>query len=330
MSHFSDFQTPLFNRRVFLEWSAMLGAGMLLPSFASGAEGKSSGQANPTLSADHYLTPVWLLHSVSRLAVGSRFMHSSLKQVLNPDIRQIAPGNAFLTASAMPFTLEALAEELEKRLNTWKTGPQHFSEARQLAVLTGAIVYRKMQPYLERAHFPEEKAASGVAESQIYQDAFLIRTWLTTSDSFTNESARELHSLFRQMIPRAFTRFHTLMPDEGDGAGWISRIAKWRKQTDLYLSELAAAVAQPDEEKIKRYVEGPGFSKAGEWLLVQVGPFNNIRQIDRSQVDAMLQDAKGGSLCAQSLAAGYGAVIAVSDYLSGQINPAQLKESISG
>ncbi len=316
-----------FSRRSFLELSATIGAGLLLPPLAFGQEGRS-GQNTSAPQASQYLSPVWLLHSVSRLSVGSRFVNASLKYVLSPDIRQLAPGNAYLTGAAMPFGLEDLAEELQRRVEAWKTGAQHYAEAQQLAVLIGAIVFRKMQPHLKQAYFPGEAGASGVPACQVYQDAFLLRTWLTKNQPFDRQSASQLHSLFRQMLPRAFTRFHTLMPDEGDGAAWVMNLARWRQQTDRYFGELSAALAEPVPEKAKRYVHGPDFYREGEWLMVQASPFNNVRQIGRETAGAMLQEARTGSICAGSVAAGYATVIAVSDYLSGKTEASAMREAI--
>lgn len=316
-----------FSRRLFLELSATIGAGLLLPPLAFGQEARG-GQNTSAPQASLYLSPVWLLHSVSRLSVGSRFVNASLKYVLRPDIRQLAPGNAYLTGAAMPFGLEALAEELQRRVEAWKTGAQHYAQAQQLAVLIGAVICRKIQTHLEAAQFPDEIGPSGVPASQVYQDAFILRTWLTNHSPFASPSAGQLHSLFRQMLPRAFTRFHTLMPDEGDGAAWVMNLARWRQQTDQYLGELAAAVVQPRSEKTARYVHQPGFIKDGEWILVKAAPFNNIRQISRREGEALLKASERGSICARSLAEGYAAVVAIGDYLSGKSAISDMQEAI--
>ncbi len=295
---------------------ALLASSMMLPNF--GYTQKQNGKEDLPLMAHNYLTPFLLMDCVSRLGQGSGFIQASLKHCISPDIRFIVPGNTFRLGGLAPFSRQEIMASLEDFKATWSSGAQDQAKSQQLALLAGSLCHGAMLDELKRADHFQDKSPSGNLEHRIYQDGKVIREYLTTGKEMGPEAEKELHGLFREIIPRTLIRFHTVMPDDEDAPGWVRNTAKWRNQTDLYFGELATAIANPDEGKLEKYIKGPSFFRGSEPIVQRVSYFAKISELSSKEADRLISASVDGSVFGKALAKGYQMLKDLNGYLSGE------------
>ncbi len=315
-------------RREFVQLAALVSAGAFMPFTALGQQRHGSGsndsQAVLPPAAHSYLTPVFLLGQASRLALGCGFFHPGLKHCLTADIRQIVPGNAFRVGAVVPFRKDKLLPVFVK---LWKSPKHDQALSQKLAITAGGLACQAAEAELEKAGNASETGASGIAEHKIYQDAALVRAYLTKGKNLAEADALALESLFRQMLPRTFTRFHTLMPDS-NGAAWIANSAAWRRQADLYFGELARAIAVPEPAKIEKHLTATGFFNGSDTILKETSTFTKISMLDKKNAHALADSGKQGSVCAKALAAAFHTLMALDRFAQGEIGPQDLDAAL--
>lgn len=315
-------ESSSFSRRDFMKLSGIVASALVLP-YASWAGQRSVHLKKTVLNAAvSYLTPTFMLDNAARLSLGSDFIHAGLQHCLASNINTTIPGNAFRMGTVMPFGKEDLLPSLIRFKDQWVSGKQDQATAQRLAVLAGALTYQMVMAEIEKGN------TSGDQESKVYQDATLLRNYLTKGKEMGAEQEKELHSIFRQMLPRTFTRFHTLMPDEEDGATWVMNIAAWRKQTDNYFGALAASVARPDPTKVKTYITDTHFFEGGDAILTRISTFGRVEEINRDEANRLLESAKNASVCAKALACGYHTLITLNDYMAGAVTEQEMATTI--
>jgi len=128
--------------------------------------------------------------------------------------------------------------------------------------------------------------------------------------------------LFREMGPRMLIRFHTLIPDYDDAAGWIERLAAWRNEETHIMRRLAEAYQAPDPEKQRRYVVEPNFYDAGDTVIRVARALQHGAEPPVRVDEAVAAATRDQSHYAQAVAAGYRHLQAAHDYLRGAINQA--------
>ena len=294
--------------------SALLASSMMLPNM--GLANSHASKEDWPLTAHNYLTPFLLMDCVSRLGQGSGFVQASLKHCISPDIRFIVPGNAFRLGGLVPFSQEKIMNALETFKGDWNSGQQHQAKAQQLALLAGALCHGAILGELKKADSFQQKSPSGNMEHRIYQDGTVIREYLTTGNPMDAEEEKDLKGLFREMIPRTFIRFHTIMPDDDDASGWVRQTAEWRGQTDLYFGELAAAIANPRADLLEKYIDNPTFFIGTEPIVQRVSYFAKISELNSKEADRLISGSEGGSVFGRALARGYEMLKELNDYLS--------------
>ena len=306
------------DRRDFIKASGLIASGLMFGQMAWARQPKATTFAQ--IAASQYYTPVFVMDKAAHLSLGSSFTQAGLKHCLTSDIHTILPGNAFRLGSVMPFDRKQLMPSLEKLKKNWNAGLQNQKSAQQLALLAGALCYQSAMPIIENAGAGTKSGTSEYAENQIYQDATLIRNYLSKGEVGGPQDSEAIHNLFRQMLTRTFIRFHTLKPDEADGGAWVMNMANWRKHTDEYYRQLAEAIAQPDPPKVKRHISDTRFFDGNDKILKKVSTFNRVSRISREEADELIKSAEDGSVCAKALATGYQTLIALNDYMSERIS----------
>ncbi|WP_114750135.1 hypothetical protein [Pleomorphovibrio marinus] len=313
--------TPIYQpnsqlkRREFMKLSALLASAFMLPPFAFGKS--QLPNENWPDTSHNYLTPLVLMDCVSRLGLGSGFIQASLKHCISPDIRFIVPGNSFRLGGLVPYGLEEILSSLEKTKEKWNSGAQSQMDAQRMALMAGALCHQAVTKELQKANTFDQKSPSGNLENKIYQDGTVIREYLTSGKEMDKADQEALHSLFREMLPRTFVRFHTIMPDDEDGAGWVNKTAKWREQTDTYFGELAKAIAQPDPSKQEKYINSPNFIDGKEPIVQRVSYFSKISELSPKEAERLIEGSKDGSAFGSALAMGYSTLKEMNAYLSG-------------
>jgi len=320
----------IVNRRDFMKLSGVMASGLMMSSSLWASSMMNKDAAGMAIHPTQYITPTILSNNAARLTLGSSFVSAGLKHCLTPNLHTITAGNAFTMGAQMPFDLGQLTDSLIKIKEKWSSGAQDEATAQRLAVLSGAITHKVIIEQLKPANVSSVTTPSGNEEHKIYQDAILINHYFTKGKSMNVDELPVLHSILRQMAPRTFVRFHTLMPDEADGRAWIMNIAAWRKQLEDYFAELSKAVAHPDPDKVKKYIKDVRYLDGGELILVKVATFTRIPTIDRKDAEEYIHHPSNTSASSKALASGYKSLINISDFLSGTMDKGKLKSEIMG
>ncbi len=309
-----------FDRREFIKLSGILASGLLVSPMAFGKSHSYTQETDWPLASQNYITPVFILDAMTRLGIGSGFIQAGIKHCITPDITFIVPGNAFRLGALVPYGKKEILQALDKIKLTWGTGVQDQKTAQKLGLLAGALCYQSSMDALDKANKFTELSPSGNPENKIYQDAAVIRSYLTKGKPMAKKEQSDLKSLFREMVPRTFIRFHTVMPDDADGAGWVMKTAHWRKQSDLYFGELSRAIAQPDDAKVKKYLMDTDFMDGNDLMVKKISPFAKISDMNIKDARSLVNSTEEGSVLAKALAAGFNTLIDLNDFMAGGIS----------
>jgi len=324
MSFFTD-----INRRAFMKNSGLLASSLMIPGSVWAGKSYGSEDIATEYNTTQYITPLILMNGATRLVIGSTFIHPSVKHCVNSSVNITTTGNAFYVGTQMPFGKDQLTDSLSDLKDKWDTGKVDEEYAKHLSLLSGALTYHRILDELADTNDFDEVAPSGNMENKIYQDACLINHYLTRGKEMGVDQIHSIQNTLREMLTRTFTRFHTLMPDEADGEAWIMNIIQWRKQLDQYFGELAEAIAAPDAQKEKKYIDEANFFKGGEYMLIKVSTFNKMVDIDRESAEEMINHETNTSHSAKAVAAAYSTLISINDFLTGNINRASFNTALN-
>lgn len=311
-------------RRDFLKSSTLLVSAMILSSWSFVNSATPQTKATWPEMAYNFFTPLFVLQNTGRLALGSAFIHGGLKHCLTTDVRSILPGNSFMMGALMPFKGEDLLPVLETLKSDFNQGSMDQAMAQKMALIIGALCYQSAIKPLKNS-----QSGAGNPECQVYQDAEVIRNYFSKGVPFEQKDQANIKKLIGEMVPRTFIRFHTVMPDDDDGAAWVLNTARWREQTEGYIGELSGALVAPDPEKRKKYIQDLGFMSANDLILKKISVFAKVSEISRQQAERLVTTGQVGSVLARSVAASYGMVMDVNDYIGGKILRSELKSKIN-
>ncbi|MCM5663178.1 hypothetical protein [Galbibacter mesophilus] len=305
----SESKSFVQNRRAFLKTGAIATSGMLLPRFmwASGAFDTSVVSS----SSGIYVTPTILLHKTAVLVAGSDFIGSDIQRALASDINNLAPGNAFFSGLHMPFSQKDKLAALQRLKEKVTLGTMSKQESERLAVILGGLAGTAALDVLKE---------EGSQEQQIAHDAALLDIFYSKGKKASSKDDEEVASLFKEITPRTFTRFHTIKPDEKLGPEWVLRMQSYRESTDEYYNSLA-----------KKFVEFNGnlnaypspFITPGDTILVKVSTLSDIDEIDRKEANGLVQN--NTSIAGKALAKSYNAIIGVNDFWRGALTIDELE-----
>ena len=317
-----------FRRRDFIKSSALLVSAMAINPWTYGNSTSRNIDSVWPETALNYLTPMFILQSTGRLARGSAFFHAGIKHSITTDVRSIVPGNSFHMGGLVPFSGLALLPALVKIKSDLNHGKLDQATSQKLALIIGALCYQSAMKQLESINRFDDKCLSGNPECQVYQDAMVLRSYYSKGKPMGVQNQEEIKSLIGQMIPRTFVRFHTVMPDDDDGAAWVMNTSKWRKQTEAWLGELAAAIAAPDSSKTRKYIEDTKFIDGNDLILKRISAFSKVSEINPEQANHLVEQGLKGSILSKSLARSYRSVMAVNDYIAGVILMSELESKL--
>lgn len=331
--------TETVDRREFMKASGILAAGLIMAPhlFAKNFNNNPSGISFSKAP----IVPLFVLSICERLGTGSEFIGADLKHCLTSDSNHITAGNAFYMGPTVPFGTTELIQALENIKTKMDVNPLDFGLSQRLAVISGALIFQSTKNLLDVDSAVKPGANLPFSEEQIYRDATVLRTFFNKGNPFSSEDAEKIESLFHEIVPRIFIRFHTLMPDDygwpddidfmlQNGAEWIVNMQKWREQTGNYFSSLANAIANPDKVKVQEYIRHTNFFDKRDSMLVRISPRNRIANTNREGALNLIDQAHSESKCSQAIASGYQTLISINDYITGQINIEEIAENLTG
>ena len=121
---------------------------------------------------------------------------------------------------------------------------------------------------------------------------------------------------------------HTFIPDQADINGWLVKLFKTRQEFYVDLHRYAEALAHPDPDRVKRFIEDVNFYDRDDPLIRLARALQEGTPSRRLIWRSALDEARGQSLYAQALARGYGYLQAASDYFIGDIGQEALKDRL--
>jgi hypothetical protein len=281
------------------------------------------------------ITHIAVTDDCAALCIHSREICDEFTQCLSAHLDVARLGG--LTRSGGPH----MPGLLERYSRDWPGRGPDDPLARKLAFVLGWHFHRaadlQFKPVFRQVDAGSDESPT---ECSVYHDVFCFRelyaggqrppmspeTLADPPRPSTGEhlGVEAMETLLRTLWQRALIAQHTFIPDEQDVDGWIERLLGVQQRFRVDLRRYAEALARPDPEKVRRYVDETGFYNRDDGLI------RLARSIDAKGspsaeargtrfLDA-LDSAGQGSLYARALRRGYLYVRAASEYFQGEID----------
>ena len=130
----------------------------------------------------------------------------------------------------------------------------------------------------------------------------------------------EIESLFHSIWQRALIGLHTFIPDQEDIDGWLERLFKTRQLFYVDIRRYASAFADPDPDKVKRFIVDVHFYEGQDPLIRLARSIQRGAPETGIDLQEALEAAVSQSQYAQSLRRGYLYLQAASDFFERRIN----------
>jgi len=308
---------PSWERRRFLKRSTVLGAGVFFAGGRAAFHPASAGAA-PVLYGDGGLTAMAIIDDSLRLMRHAGTLSEPFRGVLRRDVNKERTGNMALLGGMVPMDVED-AVRLLGRFREDGTGSEEASTEQKFALVLGWIAHRAARRQIKPLHEAAEPIRPGLhpSEMTLYHDATVLRHRSARDDAGPDQQVDGGARLFREMGPRMLIRFHTLIPDYDDAAGWIERLAAWRNEEGELMQRLAEAYQAPDPEKQRRYVEEPNFYDESDAVIRTARALQDEAEPPWRVEEAVAATTHDHSHYAQAVAAGCRHLQAAHDYVRG-------------
>lgn len=307
------------HRRDFLKLSALAGAGLFFPArlfAAAAAPGAGPARVGP-------LTSIALTDDALRLVRHAAGVAPAFRESLAPEMNVFdpVPGNAAFFAGLMPASLGDVTALLQQVRLRWEADGAGDPLRSRLALVAGWFAHRAAGDVLG----PVYAGAADAETPAVYHDAAVLRA--RSEGTPGTATAEETAALFKEMVPRTLTRFHTLIPDHDDAAGWVTRLHGWRLEHTDRMERYASAYVQPDPDAQRRYVAQPNFYDADDPVLRVA---RRLRQ-EPAAAGAAVTDAdlQAGSLYGRALVQAVRHILAASAYFEGRLDEQGLQEQLA-
>jgi hypothetical protein len=265
----------------------------------------------------------------ARLAIYSPSICAPFKEVLAQQLEIARMGG--LTRSGGNFVVSLLGRYREQ----WPDAGDGGLLAQKLAFALGWLCHRaadlQMKPIFRAV---DANCAEKPTDCSVYHDVFLFREVYVggQGEPYAPEilslDVGELESVFRSLWQRALIGMHTFIPDQEDVDGWLERLFETRQRFYVDIRRYAEAFAQPDPDKVRRFLDEVNFYDARDPLIqlarsIQVGAPEI--EID---LTVALNAAATQSQYAQALRRGYLYLEAAGGYFVGQIDEEALADAL--
>jgi hypothetical protein len=311
------------NRRNFFKQSALGSAGIILGGSMLNARDMFAAAKASLNTGIGGLVPVSIIEDANLLVMRITKFKGDADFALVSDLhtRPAAPGNKGRLASLLPVQDKKLME----LLNNIKQKSDLKNRIEKIAIANGWICNNATFKYLKPV-YGSNPSPDKIMDVQAYHDAQLLTE---ISDlQITGEVKEEyLAALFNEVIPRASTRVHTLIPAE-DGHDWVNRMTDWRKMNKSYLDTLAELMVSPDLSKKQTYVNGPNFYDSSDALIMYCRSLQNTKNVKAEKIEKAVGQATNGSLYAQALAESITNIKAANDFLNGNMSGSELESQL--
>ena len=276
----------------------------------------------------------------ARLAIHSPSVCSAFKECLGKHLGLARL--AGVTRSGDRFTTKLLA----KYRDAWPKRTEGSALAQKLAFVLGWLCHRaadrQMKPIF---HATDPNCPESPTDCSVYHDVFLLREVYAGStrepySPATVEPRMEslpgarligveaVEELFRAMWQRALIGLHTFIPDQDDIEGWLERLFAKRQEFYVDLRRYAEAFAEPDPEKMKRFVYDVNFYDASDPIIRLARSLQEGSGSEGINLDEAVVAAESQSEYAQALRKGYLYIQAASEYFERHIGEEALRDRL--
>ena len=319
--------TSHINRREFLKKSTIAGVGLSFGGWMSLQPGQAmaaAALANANVLKMN-ITPIAIADDCARLAIYSHATSKPYQQALAQNWDAMRIGGVWRHGE------KQIAELLIRARNGMNHENIDPKAARNAAFVSGWLFHRAANTEL----YGKTTKEGDDIERMIYHDVNVLREMsLAEHDEKIDAhppklTVDDMHHLLLALKQRTELRLHTFNPDERNGAteNWVFKLGKWDKDYRLLLAQHAEAMVSPDSQKVKKYLESPVFYDRTDATIhcargLQAGlqePIDVVQAVAAS---------KSQSQYARVLAKGYEAAMAVSAFLSGEIDDGVLKTKL--
>jgi len=214
--------------------------------------------------------------------------------------------------------------------------PDDLLEAK-LAFVLGWITHRaadrQMKP-IWRRDLPNEKATGSPTDCSIYHDVFILKNvyGAGTEGFFAGVDAEHLQASDSNRVEQALSAtwrrmlitIHTFIPDDENAEQWLENVMKARQSLSVDLKRYAEALAAPDAEKWKRYIDDLNFfDESDPALALALG-----KPGGQAVLDGALEPSQNQSYYAQALVKAACYVRAASAYFTRDIDIDTMSERL--
>jgi len=290
------------------------------------------------MSLSENITHTAVTDDCARLADSSPAICGAFKLCLREhlDIARLAG----VTRSGDRFTTELL----KKFRRQWPAqGPVAPLLSQKLAFVLGWLCHRaadrRMKPVFLAA---EPDSDEFPTDCSVYHDVFLFREVYEDGkrepyspasleggmESLPGSRAlgvREVEEALRALWQRALIALHTFIPDQEDVEGWMERLFETRQRFYVDIRRYAEAFADPDPEKVQRFIVDANFYDRTDPLIRLARSLQHGRTDESIELAEALSAAASQSQYAQALRKGYLYLAAASEYFGGRLGEAELR-----
>jgi len=245
---------------------------------------------------------------------------------------------AGVTRAGDRFTTELL----KKFRREWPArGPVDPLLSQKLAFVLGWLCHRaadrQMKPVFLAAEPDSEEFPT---DCSVYHDVFLFREvyasgrrepYSPASLEGETESApgvKEVEEALRALWQRALIALHTFIPDQEDAEGWMERLFETRQRFYVDLRRYAEAFADPDPEKVQRFIVEVNFYDRRDPLIRLARSLQHGKREESIRLEAALSAAASQSQYAQALRRGCLYLAAASEFFERRVEEAELRERL--
>jgi len=264
----------------------------------------------------------------ARLAIYSSTICAPFKDVLSQHLDIARLGG--ITRSGGKFVVSLLGRYRE----AWSGSEPDVLLAQKVAFVLGWLCHRaadlQMKPIF---HAVDGDCVESPTDCSVYHDVFLFRTVYASGQGepyvpgILSLNAGGLEDALRSLWQRALVGMHTFIPDQDDIEGWLARLFKTRQQFYVDIKRYAEAFANPDPDKVRRFLDEVNFYRDQDPLIRLARSIQAGTPEIEIDLPLALSAAATQSQYAQALRRGYRYLEAASDYFEEQIDEATLADA---
>jgi len=274
----------------------------------------------------------------ARLANSSPAICDAFKLCLREHLEIARLGG--VTRSGDRFTTELL----KKFRREWPAqGPVDALLAQKLAFVLGWLCHRAADRQMKPVFLAAEPDSDEFpTDCSVYHDVFLFREVYEDGkrqpyspasleggmESLPGSRAlavKEVEEALRALWQRALIALHTFIPDQEDAEAWMERLFETRQRFYVEIRRYAEAFADPDPEKVRRFLVEVNFYHRRDPLIRLARSLQHGERDESIGLEEALSAAASQSQYAQALRRGYLYLAAASEFFEGPLEEAELR-----